>query len=147
MGYPLYEKVNVSYEYDFAVDGGAIGDIVLRKSGANGLDANQVIVGAKLVIETDLASGTGDATIGDGTDPDGFYLDLVAAGSGSYSHLSDLGGALLKETQALTDESDNVIEQERGVKLSTAINPELVVGTGALTAGKFKLVFDVIQFA
>lgn len=147
MGYPLYEKVCVAYEYDFAVDGGAVSDIVLRKVGANGLSANQSIVGAKLIVETALASGSGDATIGNGTDDDGFFLDLVATAAGAYSHLGDLGGALLKETQALTDESDNVVEQELGVKLSAAINPELVVGTGALTAGKFKIVFDVIQFA
>ena len=102
MGYPLYEKVCVAYEYDFDVDGGAVSDIVLRKVGANGLGANQSIVGAKLIVETVLASGSGAATIGNGTDDDGFFLNLVATAAGAYSSLSALGGALLVDQAATT---------------------------------------------
>lgn len=144
MGYPLYEKVCVAYEYDFDVDGGAVSSIALRSVGVNGLPANCAIVGAKIVIETALASSSGAATIGDGTDDDGFFLDLVGTAAGAYSVVSALGGALLVDQAATTPVA---LEDELGVKLSAAISPELVVTTGALTAGKFKLIFDVIQFA
>jgi hypothetical protein len=138
MGYPLNKKIELCYEYDFAVDGGAIGDIVLRNAAVNGLKAGLTITKAYVVVETALVSGSGTATIGDGTDADGFFVDLVATTAGSYSSMSDLGGDLLR--LSATD-----VESELAVKLAADINPELVIAVGAVTAGKFKLVFECIN--
>lgn len=138
MGYPLYEKVDIAYEYDFAVDGGAVSSIPLRSVGVNGLLSGLSIVKAHVIIETALASASGDATIGDGTDDDGYFLDLVGTAAGAYSSMSALGGALLRS-------SATSIEGEVEQKLAADVTPELVVGTGALTAGKFKIVFECVR--
>jgi hypothetical protein len=138
MGYPLNKKIELCYEYDFAIDGGAIGDIVLRNSAVNGLKSGLTITKAYVVVETALVSGSGAATIGNGTDDDGFFLDLVATAAGSYSSMSAKGGALLR--LSATD-----VESELAVKLAADISPELVIATGAVTAGKFKLVFECIN--
>ena len=138
MGYPLNKKIEICYEYDFAVDGGAVSDIVLRNAAVNGLKSGLTITKAYVVIETALVSGSGDATIGNGTDDDGFFVDLVATAAGSYSSMSAKGGALLRL-------SDTDVESELAVKLAADISPELVIGTGAVTAGKFKLVFECIN--
>lgn len=138
MGYPLNKKIEVCYEYDFAVDGGAIGDIVLRNAAVNGLKSGLTITKAYVVIDTALVSGSGTATIGDGTDADGFFVDLVATAAGSYSSMSAKGGALLRL-------SATNVESELAVKLAADISPELVIATGAVTAGKFKLVFECIN--
>lgn len=138
MGYPLNEKVEITYEYDFAKDGGAVGEIVLRNAAVNGLKAGLTITKAYVVVETALVSATGAATIGDGTDDDGFFLDLVATTAGSYSSMSTKGGALLRASNA-------DVESELAVKLSADIKPELVITTGVVSAGKFKLVFECVN--
>lgn len=138
MGYPKNANVELVYEYDFAKDGGAIGDIVLRNAAINGLRSGLTIKKAYVVIETALVSGAGTATIGNGTDDDGFFVDLVATAAGSYSSMSAKGGALLR--LSATD-----VESEVAVKLAADISPELVIATGAVTAGKFKLVFECVN--
>lgn len=147
MSYPLYEKECVVFEYDFSKEGGAVSSIPMRKLGANALLAGSMVVGAYLVVEEDVASASGSLSVGDGTDDDGFFVDLVAAGEGAYTHLGDLGGALLKETITLTDESDDIVGQGLALLLSDDLIPEVVIETDAVTAGKFKIVFDVIQFS
>jgi hypothetical protein len=138
MGYPLYEKVDVAYEYDFAVDGGAVSSIALRSLGANGLLSGLSIVKAHVIVETAIVSGSGTATIGDGSDDDGYFKDLVATAAGAYSSMSALGGALLRS-------SATSIEGEVEQKLSADVTPELVISTGAVTAGKFKIVFECVR--
>lgn len=139
MSYEQNVEQKISYEYDFAVDGGAVGDIDLRALVANEIKSGLVIKEAIIHIETALVSASGSATIGDGTDDDGIFLDLVAKAAGSYSSLNlNHGGALLAEVDTTLDGRELLVADA-----NTA--PQLVIATGAVTAGKFKVDFICYQ--
>jgi hypothetical protein len=146
MGYPKYENVTLAYEYDFAVDGGAVSAIPLRKLGVNGLGAGLVIKNATVLIETELASGSGTATVGYTGEVDAYFKDLVATAAGGYSALSQLGGDKLQSSVTADDGMGTVdaLADDLNLALSAANVPLLTVGTGALTAGKFKIVFECV---
>lgn len=130
----------ISYEYDFAVDGGAVGAIDLRAHAVNLLKEGLVIQEAKLHVETALVSGAGSATMGDGTDADGLFVDLVALAAGSYSSLDvAVGGALL------LGQATDLVNAKKLLECDGDTKPVLTIGTGALTAGKFKVDFICAQ--
>lgn len=138
MSYPKNEKVCLAYEYDFAVDGGAVGAIPLRNVGINGLVSGLSIVKATLIVETAVASASGAATIGYTGQADAFFVDIVGEVAGAYSSDSALGGDQLRE-------SAMDVESELALRLTSSVAPLLTVTTGALTAGKFKVIFECIQ--
>lgn len=140
MSYEQNVEQKISYEYDFAVDGGDVGSIGLREFAVNKLKAGLIVKKAIIHVETALVSGAGSATIGDGTDDDGFFVDLVGVAAGSYSSLdASQGGALLKNNDT------NSLEAELMYEVDADTLPQLVIGTGALTAGKFKIDFLCYQ--
>lgn len=138
MPYPLNEKVCLAYEYDFAVDGGAVGAITLRNVGVNGLKAGLSVVKATLIVETAVASASGAATIGYTGQADAFFVDFVGEVAGAYSSMSALGGDQLRA-------SATSVESELALRLTSDIAPLMTITTGAVTAGKFKVVFECIQ--
>jgi hypothetical protein len=118
----LTSNKKVAYsEYDFAMDGGVVGDIVLRGSV---LPAGAVITNGYMDVETAVASG-GAATLA---------LKLVTA--------ADLMPAMEKgnfPVNALFDLGLGGIGPIESYK-----TPTLTVGTAALTAGKFTLALEYI---
>jgi hypothetical protein len=113
-------------EYDFAIEGGAVGDITLR---GNVLPAGAYIVGGCLDVETALASG-GAATLA---------VKSVAAGD------------LLPATGKATFEANSVIGLGPNVNGGKLVGPttaptyiKATVGTAALTAGKFTVAVEYI---
>ena len=138
MSYEINVPQIISYEYDFAVDGGAVSTIDLRAHAVNKLRAGLVVTRAVLTVETVLTSGgSATAVVGTSVDPDGFFLTMKDAAVGSYDGDSSKGGALLDVT---------VMPYVVSSTAATAL-PQLVIGTAALTAGKFKVDFHCYQAA
>ena len=109
-------------EYDFAVDGGAQGTIVLRSPGGSPIPIGSVVMGGVLDIITSCLSGAGT-------------MALQVEGAG------DTLAASLQA--ALTAGRKNVVPDFTGttsVKTTAARSPSLVIATGAFTAGKFRLI-------
>lgn len=118
----LTSNKKVSYsEYDFAKDGGVVGDIVLR---GNVLPAGAVITAGYLDVEAAIASG-GAASLA---------LKLVSA--------SDLMPAMEKGNFPVNALFDLGVA---GIgPLAAYKTPTLTVGAVALTAGKFTLALEYI---
>lgn len=107
-------------DYDFAVDGGAVGTITLR-SASGPLPAGSTIMGGVLEIATALLSATGTVALqGEAA------ADLLAATAQA----------------GLTVGGKSVIPAFTGatrVLTTVARNPAMVIATAAFTAGKFHL--------
>jgi hypothetical protein len=116
-------------EYDFAVDGGAVGQITLRGSGAlgAGVPNGAVITGGYVEVDTALTSG-GAATAG---------VDLEAT--------SDIvNGTVISGAPWSSTGRKSIIPAGTGatsVKTTAASRSlKLTIGVAALTAGKFRVV-------
>ena len=112
-------------EYDFAVDGGAVGTIVLRGVDAigNNIPNGAVVTAGFIDVLTGVASATGTVA-----------LQVESAG--------DLLVAV-SPTAALTTGRKSIVPAATGataVKTTASRNLTMVIGTAALTAGKFRLV-------
>lgn len=108
-------------DYDFAVDGGAVGTINLIGSPA--IPANAVIIGATLDVITALAGATATGSLG--VEAAG---DVQAAASSTGAPWSTTG------RKALTT----------GSKTTVARDVQFGIGTSALTAGKFALYLEYV---
>lgn len=115
-------------EYDFAVDGGAVGSITLRSVNAAGaaLPVGAVIMGGYVEVLTAVTSG-GAATVAINSEGAG---DMVAAAAVSGAPWSTTGrkSVIPVFTGATT------------VKTTAARNLVATIATAALTAGKFRVV-------
>lgn len=117
-------------EYDFAVDGGAIGSITLRSTAAaslgGGVPAGSVITGGYVEVDTALTS-SGSATVAITLEGAG---DLVAAAAYSGAPWSSTGrkSIIPVGTGATT------------VKTTANRNLTATIATAALTAGAFRVV-------
>ena len=105
--------------YDFSVDGGDTGNINLSTS----LPDNAVLIGGHIDVETDLASA-GSATVGIGLQGDYDAFRNAAAFTGFTANAS---GLLLT----------NIAAPNTGIKMQGALPVGIVIGTAALTGGKF----------
>lgn len=125
---PLFsnEVALVKLTYDFAKDGGAVGNIELGKLGAK-----MLVVGAHVQVETACTSG-GSATV-----------TIGAATADADAFLTTAHGAVA----SLTD--DAVWAETAGQILVVAKDDtvRLTIGTAALTAGKINVFLRVIQVA
>ena len=130
-------KNEVSYQeyvYDFAVDGGATGAIVLSaKPGKQNIPTGSVIKSVRAKVITALTSG-GSATMawGNGDDPDGYSGTTIAVASLSLNATFngyDNAAALLWD-----DTNDHPLE----VNVSTAADGrfDVLIATADMTAGK-----------
>lgn len=115
--------------YDFAVDGGAVGDITLR---GDRIPSGAIVVDALLHVDTVLTSG-GSATVAikveGGTD-----INSAAAISGAPWSTTGAKRATFTATTA-------------PVKTTAARSIAATVGTAALTAGKFSVLVSYVELA
>jgi len=122
------EKQLARFDYDFAVDGGAIGEIPLRAN-ISELSTGMIISDIYIVVEEALSSdGSPTVTVGN-TDVDGFFADIAAlAGSNNnVIRVGEVAGELMYD-----DTNDHLLLYRVGS--DTDLN--LTVGTAALTGGK-----------
>lgn len=117
-------------EYDFAVDGGAVGSITLRSAPGdilgNEIPAGSVITGGYIEVDTAFTSG-GAATVAVNSEGAG---DLLAASAVSGAPWSTTG-------------RKSIIPASTGataVKATAKRNLVITVATAALTAGKGRVV-------
>lgn len=121
-----------SGEYDFAVDGGAVGAITLRSAGGaslgSELPAGSVITGGYIEVDTlvtSASSNTGTISVGSES-----AADLLAAAVTSGAPWSTTGRkSILPAATGATS-----------VKTTVKRNLTITVATAALTAGKFRVV-------
>lgn len=117
-------------EYDFAVDGGAVGTITLRQGGGttlpNLIPNGAIIMGGYIEVDTPVTSG-GAATVAVSSEGAG---DLQAAAAVSGAPWSTAGRKSI--TPAFTGAAS--------VKTTAARSLAIAVATAALTAGKFRVV-------
>jgi hypothetical protein len=133
------EKYLLGFEYDFAIDGGAVDSISLRQFAGQALESGVHVVDAFICIDTVITSdGTPTITVGN-DDVDGYFADFFATQSASKKCIraGELAGALLWD-----DTNDHVIAYTIGAAATQAVT--LTVGTAALTAGKFRLYLEVL---
>jgi hypothetical protein len=123
-GYPGGTFKAVRGRYDFATDGGAVGDIDLSAT----IPTNAYIVGGFVEVDTALTSG-GAATVAVKVEGAG---DIVAAAAVSGAPWSTTG-----RKDVVPDSTGSTV-----VKTTAARKIQATVATAALTAG----VFDVVLF-
>lgn len=138
MGFQKYQDIEFIYEYDFAVDGGAVSVIPLRPTG-NAMLANVVVIGLDVIVETafDDAGNTATVTLGPtGGDADGYLADFMTLAETVDTPIrtGEVAGALVW---------DDTNDHEMNYRLSTdaLAVPSMTVGTEALTQGKAKFIF------
>src|SRR5690606_27834163 len=125
-GYPRATAIQVIRgRYDFAVDGGAVGDIELA---SEAIPAHALVLGGVLEVDTALTSG-GSATVGVTVESAG---DIVTAGGIGSAPWSTTG-----RKDVVPDFSGSAV-----VKTTAARRVDARIGGAALTAGSF----DVILF-
>jgi hypothetical protein len=125
-GYPTTNMYAVRGRYDFAVDGGAAGDIDLTRGAY--IPANAVILGGFAEVDTVPTSG-GSATIAVKVEG---AADIIAAAAISGAPWSTTGRKSVVP----------VFTGATTVKTTAARKIQATVATAALTAG----VFDVVLF-
>lgn len=113
--------------YDFAVDGGAVGDIALR---GDKIPSGAVIVDALINVDTVLTSG-GAATVAIKTEG---AADINAADAIDGAPWSTAGAKRADFTATTAV-----------VKTTAQRTPTATVGTAALTAGKFTVVIWYVE--
>lgn len=112
-------------EYDFALDGGAVGTIILR-SDDGPLPPGAIVMGGLLEVDTALTSG-GAATVAVQVETAG---DIQAAAAVSGAPWSTAGRKSIAPN----------FTGAASIKTSVARNPAMVIGTAALTAGQFRVI-------
>jgi hypothetical protein len=113
--------------YDFAIDGGAVGDIVLR---GDSVPSGAVIVDALIQVDTALTSG-GAATVAIKTEG---AADINSAAAVSGAPWSSTGAKRATFTATTAP-----------VKTTARRTPTATVATAALTAGKFTVVVWYVE--
>jgi hypothetical protein len=113
--------------YEFALDGGAVGDITLR---GDSLPSGAVILDAWLHVDTALTSG-GAATVAIKTEG---AADINAADAISGAPWSTTGAKRADFTATTAP-----------IKTTAARNIVATVGTAALTAGKFSVIIEYVE--
>lgn len=139
--YKKNEKLMKEFVYDFSVLGGATGTINLTSVDPNSdlLPEGFVIDSISVHTSTAITSGgTPTITIGNGADADGYFVDVFASASAANSSfgLGQLAGALV------WDDTNDVAKKYRITSSSTTQDVSIVVGTAAITAGKFSVLFE-----
>lgn len=116
----------VQGEYDFAVDGGAVGTITLRQGGSNLpnlIPAGAVIIGGYIEVLTTCTSG-GAATIGVNSEAAG---DIKAAATGVATYAAGVVAIVPSWGTG-------------AVKTTVSRSLAITIAVAALTAGKFRVV-------
>jgi hypothetical protein len=123
-------RPNAVFEYDFAIDGGAVSTIALRQITGGPIPSGAEVVDTILDILTIPTSG-GAAT---GALQIEAANDVVAAAVISGAPWSSLGR-----------KSGIPVSAATSLKTTAARNPSVLIGAFAWTAGKFRLVVEYID--
>lgn len=119
-------------EYDFAVDGGAIGTITLRSTSgynvANEVNNNSVIVGGYVEVLTAFTTGTA-AT-----------MALQIEGAGDLIAATVVSGAPYSTTGKKTLAAPTNFAGASSITTTAVRNIKAVIATGTVTAGKLRVV-------
>jgi len=139
--YKKNEKLMKEFVYDFSVLGGATGaiNLVAIDPIADLLPAGFVVDNVSLYTETAIAStGTPTITVGNTTDPDGYFVDIFAAASAANSsiHVGQLAGALVWDT------TEDAIKGYRISSTAADQNVAFTIGTAPLSAGKVRVTIE-----
>jgi hypothetical protein len=117
-------------EYDFAVDGGAVGTIVLRASAddalGNDIPAGSVITGGYIEVDTAVTSG-GAATLGANSEAAGDIFGAIVVSGAPWSTTG---------RKSIIPAATGVTSVKTTVRRSLAVT----VAVAALTAGKLRVV-------
>ena len=129
-------KSLMAFEYDFSVDGGAIGAIPLRQTAGIALAAGVRITDV-YVVASDLLTSDGSATVtvGNTTAAAGYMADIFALVSGA-GKASVRAGEVVGDL-IFDDTNDHQILYSPLVAADLDLN--LTVAVAALTAGKLKV--------
>lgn len=142
MGFQKYKDLEFIYEYDFAVDGGAVSEINLRPIG-NAISTGLVIEDFTVFVEESFTSaGDGaSAAFGTNADPDGFLEATVQAGfqENSVAYPGAVAG-----DDVWDDTNDHKIKYHI-VNANQAV-PSITISGEALTGGKAKCVIKCKRF-
>jgi hypothetical protein len=143
MGFQKFKELEFVYEYDFAVDGGAVSVINLRPIG-NPMLAGLVVEQVDVFVETAFNDADDTATVilgPTGGDVDGYLVDFMTLAETVNTPIrsGELAGALLWD-----DTNDH--EMVYRLSTDTLAKPSISVGTEALTAGKAKFVFKCRRY-
>lgn len=130
-GYGRGSKQAIRYDYDFAVDGGAVGAIPLR--GQQAIPSGAIITEALLNVATALTGGTATDTIQLDSEA---AADLQAAAARNAAPWATTGAKRVTLTAAAAP-----------VKTTAARTPALTVNATAITAGKFSLIVWFVEIA
>lgn len=122
------ETQEVIANYDFATDGGLVGDIALR---GEAIPSGAIITDALLIVDTIPAGAT--ATIAVKVEG---AADIQAAAAISGAPWSTTGA---KRASAVTATAAPVVT-------TASRQPTITVGTANLTAGKIKLILKYVQY-
>lgn len=116
------EKMLMAFEYDFAKDGGAIGEIALRPAAGNFPEGARIINAYAVAEELVTSSGTPTMEFG------------INGATGRYI------GDSFTELSAAPRLKQNAVSE-----LATASDvPVMTVASAALTAGKVKLYLEIL---
>lgn len=128
------------YQYDFAVSGGAVGNINLVCKSINPLESGMIIKEFTIYVTTALAgSATPTVTMGNAGDRDGYAVDFYSdATTNAVINVGDRAGALMFD-----DTNDHVIHYR--IDSSGNVAPSITIGSQALTAGKFDVYFRAFK--
>lgn len=116
-------------DYDFAVDGGAVGDITLR---GDTIPSGAIIVDALLHVDTALTSG-GAATVA-----------IKTEGAADINNADAISGAPWSTTGA---KRGDFTATTAPIKTTAVRNIVATVGTAALTAGKFTAIVWYVELS
>lgn len=138
MGFPRNEALEIVYNYDFALEGGAISSISLSAD-LNSLGEGVIVKSCFFIVKSPLTSaGAPTVTLGNTTDPDGYLADFYALANadGNVINSGEVAGALIWD-----DTNDHKIYYPIN---ATAANQDcvLAIGTAALTGGKLEIHFE-----
>lgn len=133
------EPLEKEFVYDFAKDGGAIGNISLKAVDPNGdlLDEGFMVEDIMIKIETAVTSGgTPTITFGNTSDVDGYLADVFAlvGSAGVIIRAGQVDGALIWDTTA---------DAKKSFLVTSAANTQdlvMAIGTATLLTGKIRVI-------
>jgi hypothetical protein len=123
------EAQEVISNYDFATDGGAVGDIALR---GEAIPSGAIVTNALIIVDTPPTSG-GSATIAVKIEG---AADIQAAVAYNGAPWSTAGA---KRASVLTSTAAPIVT-------TASRQPTITVGTAALTAGRIKLILVYMMY-
>lgn len=123
------ETQEIIGNYDFATDGGLVGDIALR---GEALPLGAIVTDALLIVDTIPTSG-GGATIA-----------VKVEGAADIQAAAAIAGAPWSTTGA--KRASAVTATSTVVTTTASRQPTITVGTAALTAGKLKVILKYVLY-